>query len=180
MKNLSLIISLIALVGVGVLLVRSGPEEADRKERGPAAPSAQESDEEHHDEIEVAIVMGRIQRFHQKYWLAVRGSNAELAQFYLHEMEEAMEEITEAKVVDEGIDISANMRTYGLEVNEHLQKKLKEEGLKALEQEGDLLVKSCNACHDASGYGLIEIRVPGEFNIPDQVMGATMPDQKPG
>ena len=170
MKNLSLFISILALAGVIVLFLRPEPLPADRKEKGSAAPSAKEG-EEHHDEIEVAIVMGRIQRFHQKYWLALRANNPELTQFYLHEMEEAMEEIADGNVEDDGIDISANMRTYGLQVNELLQDKLKKEGIAALQKESTSLVDACNACHTASGYDLIRIQVPDDAHVfPDQVM----------
>ena len=66
--------------------------------------------------------MGRIQRYHQKLWLAGEAGNTELAKFYLHEMEEAMEEIAEGHVVEDSVDVSANMRTYGLATVELVEK----------------------------------------------------------
>lgn len=43
-----------------------------------------------------------------------QAGNAGLAAFYLHELEEAMEELVEAAVVDDGVDGSAQMRLFGL------------------------------------------------------------------
>lgn len=169
MKYLALVFSLIALIGVIVIFQKV--DALGGSLISNSAPSAGAGEEEHEEEIEVAIVMGRIQRFHQKFWLAMRANNPELSQFYLHEMEEAMEEIAEANVIDDGVDISAHMRTYGLDVNEFLQKKLREEGIDGLRAEAELLVKSCNSCHLASKYEMIQIKVPDPANnFPDQEM----------
>ena len=170
MKHLSLILSIVALVGVVVLFVRTGSDGRPQRSDAAESPAAHE-ESEHEEEVEIAIVMGRIQRFHQKFWLALRANNPELTQFYLHEMEEAMAEIADGNVVDDGIDISANMRAYGLKVNEHLQQKLKTEGIAGLAKESTSLVDACNACHKASGYDLIKIQIPdGTQAFPDQVM----------
>jgi hypothetical protein len=112
--------------------------------------------------------MGHIQRYHQKWWGAVQAGNAPLAAFYLHELEEAMEDIAEGGVIDDGVDVSAHMRTYGLPAVEQLERLLKEEGLAAMAARGELLVNSCNSCHAATGHDYIRIRVPEEVHYPDQ------------
>ena len=92
-------------------------------------------------------------------------------EFYLHEMEEAMEEVADAGVIEEGIDVSEQMRIYGLSAIEELEKKMKSDGVEAVLADGELLVNSCNSCHTASGYAMIKIQVPdGTQVFPDQVM----------
>lgn len=160
MKLLSLLLSIIAIIGV-VILFQKFPIN-----RAPVQPHGVSGNDH---EIELAVVMGRIQRFHQKFWLSVRAGNTELTRFYLHELEEGMEEIAEAGVMEDGIDVSANMRTYGLKVIEQLEDVLEKEGVRALEQQADLLVNSCNSCHKVSGYGMVMIQVPEDVRFPDQV-----------
>lgn len=163
MRRLPLILSALALVVALFSLVRT-PEPTGTKAPSQHAPEATEE----HEEIEVAVHMGRIQRYHQKWWAAGHAGNAELAGFYLHEMEEAMEEIALARVVDEGIDISAHMRTYGLTTLEGLEKKLKEEGVAAMHADAGLLANTCTTCHVACGHPYLRIVPPTAVVIPDQ------------
>jgi hypothetical protein len=170
MKFASLFLSLVLLVAV-ILLARKVDvlEQKLVAPRGASAPAAEGGAAAHDEEhIEIAVVMGRIQRYHQKFWLASRSGDHALVEFYLHEMEEAMEEIAEGAVVEDGVDVSAHMRTYGLSTVQHLQQLLATSGVQAVQGEGELLVNSCNSCHVATGHEMIRIRVPGEFSIPDQ------------
>lgn len=126
--------------------------------------------EEHGAEhLEVAVYMGRIQQYHQKWWLAGKLGNAELAAFYLHEMEEAMEAIAEADAEEDGVKLKPLMESYGLATIERLEAKLKAEGVSAMHAEAGQLVMNCNACHAASGHPFIRIRVPESVSFPDQV-----------
>ncbi|MCW5898486.1 MAG: hypothetical protein KIT10_04365 [Flavobacteriales bacterium] len=119
--------------------------------------------------MEVAVHMGRLQRYHQKWWAAGRAGNAELAAFYLHEMEEAMEEIAEADVVDEGVEVSKHMRTYGLPMVAELERLLKEQGVAEMTAQGDMLVNACNSCHAITGHPYLRIQVPESVHFPDQI-----------
>lgn len=158
MQRLPLVLALLALV-LSLFTLLRGEEDA--------AHTAQAVD--HHGEhIEIAVHMGRIQRYHQKLWAAGREGNAELAAFYLHELEEAMEEIAEADVEEDGVRISPHMKAYGLGTVEALERILKEDGVEALHASSQLLVDACNACHAATGYSFIRIQVPGTVHYPDQ------------
>jgi hypothetical protein len=115
----------------------------------------------------VAVVMGRIQACHQKLWASTQAGNAGLAAFYLHEGEEAMEELMEAAVVDDGVDGSAQMRLFGLPSLERLERKLRDEGVAAVHGAHEDLVVSCNGCHNACGYPFIRIKVPVAVDFPN-------------
>lgn len=89
--------------------------------------------------------MGYLQRHLQKLDLSVQAENAELAGYYIHELEELVEKLAEAGVVYEGHQVGAlteSMLTPAIEALET-----------ALETGGDAdaavggLVAQCNACH---------------------------------
>ena len=163
MRRLPLIFSFLALVLAVFMLIRGNgpaPVTVDTSHQGPV--------NEEHEEIEVAIIMGRIQRFHQKWWAAGHAGNAELAGFYLHEMEEAMEGIATARLIDEGVDVSAHMHTYGLAMVEVLEKKLKEHGVAAMHADAALLANTCSTCHVACGHPYLRIVPPTAVYFPDQ------------
>lgn len=163
MRIVSLLVAIAAVVLAFIAMQR-----VDKLETLLAQPAqtAPESGEEH---FEVAVVMGRMQHYHQKWWASGQAGNAELAAFYLHELEEAMEEVVEAGVMDEGTDVSAAMRTYGLPALEELERLLKEEGVQAMHAKGAIMTNACNACHQATEHAYIRIQVPTEVFYPDQV-----------
>jgi hypothetical protein len=173
MSKLPVLIALLALLVAGGLYLRVSQLEQrlvrlDGGHHG-AAPAAGAMAHEAEEGIEVAVVMGRMERFHTKWWLAGGEGNAALAAFYLHELEEAMEEVAEAHVVeDNGVDVSANMRTYGLPVVKELERKLKEQGVAAMHADADVLVATCNSCHVATGHSFIRVQVPQGITFPGQ------------
>lgn len=152
---------------VVALLLDSCQDAAQPVGAGNPVPRAEEM--EHGPEhLEVAVYMGRIQRFHQKWWLAGKSGNAELAAFYLHEMEEALEAIAEADVEEDGVKLRPLVESYGLATIERLEARLKADGVAAMHADAGQLVVNCNACHVASGYPFIRIQVPVEVHFPDQ------------
>ncbi|MEO8590056.1 MAG: hypothetical protein ABI432_11835 [Flavobacteriales bacterium] len=170
MRILSLLISMAALVMALLLWSKVNGLKA-----GMAAPEqhqvvapAAESEEEHDEPLEVAVYMGRIQNYQQKLWAAGEAHNVELATFYLHEMDEAMEAIADAHVVEDGIDFSAQMRIYGLPVVEDLQARLKKEGLASVHADSEVLANTCNSCHVACDHGFIRVQVPTSVSYPGQ------------
>ena len=170
MNRLSLLISMAALIGVVVLFyrlssIKTEPVAADTG----AVHAGVEAEEEH---LEVAVIMGRMQRFHQKWWLAGKEGNAELAKFYLHELEEAMEEVAEAGVMDDGVDVSAAMRTYGLPTISQLENILAKEGVAAMHGQAEVMAGMCTGCHKATDHAYIRIKQPDAVSFPDQDFSA--------
>jgi hypothetical protein len=74
----------------------------------------------------------------------------------------------DAKAMEDGNDISALMRTYGISTVELLEKQLKEEGVAAMHANAELLANTCNSCHVSSGHAFIRIQVPTTVHFPDQ------------
>jgi hypothetical protein len=120
------------------------------------------------EEPELAIHMGRLQLYMNKLYFAGINQNDALAAFYIHELEEAMEEIVAAKIVDEGIDISMNTQLFGLNQLENFEKQIENNSTDFTEAYA-LLVKSCNNCHSVSKHPFIVIKEPTNPVFDNQV-----------
>jgi hypothetical protein len=151
MQRLPIILSMVLLVAVAVLFQRMR-----RLEKAVGEDAA------HHgpEEVEVAVYMGRMHTYSNKLWIAGSQGNLELALFYQHEIEEVMEEVEHAGIMDGDVDISAAMRTIGIPVVEGLKAHLKAEGLSAFNERYELLLGACNSCHSSTGHGIIRIASP--------------------
>jgi hypothetical protein len=157
MSRAALVISLIALfVALAGLF---------RREASLGVPAVVTTGEE---DLEVAVHMGRMQRYHQKLWASARAGNAELAAFYLHELEEAMEAIADADIEEDGIRLTPHMNSYGLGMVEAMERTLASEGVEALLATLPVLVNGCNGCHSVTGHGFIVIQEPTAPNFHDQ------------
>ncbi|HLP13183.1 MAG TPA: hypothetical protein VK177_14700 [Flavobacteriales bacterium] len=107
-------------------------------------------------EIEIADIMLYIQHFHNKVYLASKAGNDKLAVFYLNEMGEKMNEISKANLWSNGVNISENMRTYGLKtIDQFLEKKSVQ-----IYESFENLTSACNSCHIASKHSDIKIKTP--------------------
>lgn len=156
MKNIANIIAPISIIICIFLWVKISDLQADI-----SAAKTETSATAAETELELAVYMGRLQLYANKLYFAGINENESLYKFYLHEMEEAMETIADGKVVsDNGIDISANMKAFGEQSLQVLEKKIEEEGFKNFKSHYNNLISSCNSCHKVSQKGMIVITEP--------------------
>lgn len=111
-------------------------------------------------ELEVAVLMLRLQTHADKLWWAGEAKNGPLAGFYLHELEEGAEELVEAHVKENGIDLSTMAGQLLVPKVEALEKAVEAGVWTRFEADYDALVTGCNSCHAASGHGFIRIQRP--------------------
>lgn len=107
---------------------------------------------------DLASAMGRLQVYLDKLWHAGVASNADLAEFYRHEMEEVMEDLIEAKIEHGGHDISLRIQQMALPAVEAmpLNKGFTPEDF----ERGFMnLMNACNSCHQITDYGFVRIQV---------------------
>lgn len=135
-----------------------------------AGVSSDEDDHEHEHGVELVLLMGRMQLFMNKLYFAGTGNNPQLRDFYVHEMEEIMEEIAEGEVMHEGVNISQNMKMYGVAQLEAFEEAL--EAGKDFTGAYNGLVNACNSCHTASKYPFIIIKEPTKPVFDNQVYSA--------
>lgn len=136
-------------------------------ETGKTKPAVSHTVKTEKEEIELVHYMNRIQQFHAKLYFAGMANNEELVEFYLHELEEEMEAIEKAGVVEDGINISELIRVFGLNQIKWLENELKnpEHDFK---QAFETFTTSCNGCHQSSGHPYIKITVPSVSPVSNQ------------
>jgi hypothetical protein len=135
-------------------LQKSDPEKSDPKET------------EHY---ELAKAMGYMQRFAEKIYWAGKEKNWELAAFYAHEVEETAEEIIAHKLVENEKEITPLVAQMFLPALEGLEASIKAQDDLLFGQKYQTFIQTCNACHAASGYGIIKLQVPAQNSFPSQV-----------
>lgn len=154
--GLAIIAIVIAIMNyISIAELNSSIEE---KNKNTVQTSIQEEVEE--EDYELAKAMGYLQTYSHKLYLAGENENWELSEFYAHEIEEIIEDIEEAKVVDEGYDIS---ELVGKMINPSFSKveeSIHDQNLKAFVDSYKLLVQSCNACHQTTKHQFVKIEVP--------------------
>lgn len=106
---------------------------------------------------DMIATMGNMQLFLHKLSLSVDAGNAELAGFYAHELEEAIEA---AESIDTYHDIPVGELTGSMLVPsfEAFEAALDEGDAERIESRMGQLIDGCNACHQATGYDFIHIR----------------------
>lgn len=149
-----------------VVLFSIQPGCNSNSEPAPGVTAQATQSSEH--EMELAVYMGRMQLYMNKLFFAGTVQNADLRDFYIHELEEAMEEIAEAKVIDDGVDISQNIEMFGLAQLEVFEKAIAENPTQFTESY-NAFVNSCNSCHVASKYPFIIIKEPTNPVFDNQV-----------
>jgi hypothetical protein len=155
-------LALIALV-IGLMNYISIAElntniEEERKETVQTSLSLEEKEPDY----ELAKAMSYLQRYSHKLYMAGSKENWELSEFYAHEIEETIEEIEDANVVDEGHDISKLVGTMTNPAFEKVEKSIRDKNKEAFANSYKLLVQSCNSCHQTTKHQFIKIEVPKE------------------
>ena len=110
--------------------------------------------------IEIAPQMNALQIYASKLYFAGEAENKALTFFYLHEIEETMEEIACCEVVEDGVNISENMETIGLTSVRFLKRRITEEGFKDFEVQYMAFITACNSCHRQVEKGFVLITKP--------------------
>lgn len=124
---------------------------------GVVAVSAPASADKGRENYELVSAMGSLQYFLHKTGLALRSANYRLASFYLHEIEEVLEEIGKVKSYD-GHPVGKMSGEATAEVLEALERAVKDEKRGASRRAYSDMIKACNTCHTATDHGFIKVR----------------------
>lgn len=102
--------------------------------------------------------MGALQYFSHKLDLSIRHENRELVDFYAHEIEETIEATTEIEAYHDK-PIGKLTETMLAPAFERFEQAVDDQAgeWKAIDSQFDALVNACNACHQATEYGFINI-----------------------
>lgn len=108
--------------------------------------------------------MGSIQAHHAKLWFAGQNENWELADFEVHELMEAIEDIQEYHAGREETKL-IGMIEPGIE---SIDKAIEQKDPALFESGYNMLTISCNQCHQALDYDYIRIKTPDSSPFSNQ------------
>ncbi len=114
------------------------------------------------EEPELAEYMRALQWNMNKLYFAGTATNQKLIDFYVREIEEVVEGVAHAGIMDDGIPVSKHMKTYGVQGIEQFEIEMKSE----FESAYSNLMNTCNSCHLATEHGFIQIKAP-EYPVSD-------------
>lgn len=113
----------------------------------------------------LAIQMKYIQHWTHKLGLSVEAQNAELVEFYHHELEEGTEELIATIKEYDGYPIAELAETMLLPQIKAFETAEESGDWNQISQAYQTIITSCNSCHQASAHGYIKI-VDGFGNNP--------------
>jgi hypothetical protein len=116
----------------------------------------------------VLETMGYYQRFSHKLWLAGTKKNWELANFYTHELEEVTENLIEGNVIHDDYNLSNLSEAMLLPKIEKLEQAIRQKDEVLFLENYELMISSCNLCHNTTKHNFIKITVPNDSTVWNQ------------
>lgn len=116
------------------------------------------------EEPELARYMMDLQRWSHKATLAMEARNKPLADFYLHEMEEAIESMQEEAPTYEGHQVADLTERMLVPSVEALDEALDDRAWPTVDKRVQSLAQACNQCHATTDYGFIQVDLQ---DVPD-------------
>lgn len=101
--------------------------------------------------------MSRMQYFAHKLGLAVSADNPVLQGYYVHEVEEIIEQVTQVEQY-KGIPVGQLIRDTLIPTFELLEDTIEKGDAAATDAAYDKLLEACNACHKAADHAYIHIQ----------------------
>lgn len=109
------------------------------------------------EEPELARYMADLQRWSHKSVLALEARHAELADFYLHEMEETVETVREEAPTYEGHPVGDLTESMLAPAVAALDSALAARDWPSVDRRVQELARACNECHDATDHGFVRV-----------------------
>ncbi len=107
--------------------------------------------------VELAALMGDLQRYAHKMALSAHARNRTATLFYLHETEAITAEIIKKVPTYEGYSIATLMDQIFVPRVDSLDAAMDRENWDEIAVKVDQVVRACNTCHGASAHGFVQI-----------------------
>lgn len=130
-------------------------------------------EDKYQTELPLIYHMAYLDRFTTKLYFAGQEENWELADIYAHEIEEISSMIINGEYTDEDINRSELLEVMLLPQIEMIEQAIDAKDPDLFADNYQTLINTCNQCHSAAKYGLIQITVPTDnpynqdFSKPD-------------
>lgn len=120
------------------------------------------------EEYPVLETMGYYQRFSHKLWLAGKNQNWKLADFYTHELEEVTEQLIDGNVIHDDYNLSNLSEAMLLPKIEKIEQAIRQKDDVLFLENYELMIASCNLCHNSTKHNFIKITVPNDSTVWNQ------------
>ncbi len=120
------------------------------------------------EQYPVLETMGYYQRFSHKLWMAGKNQNWELADFYTHELEEVTERLIEGNVIHDDYNLSNLSEAMLLPKIEKVEQAIRQKDEVLFLENYELLISSCNLCHNTTKHNFIKITIPNDSTVWNQ------------
>ena len=120
--------------------------------------------EPEHPDVELSVLMGEIQRHSAKLGYSIAANNQKLAEFYLTETEEVLDEVRQIEIY-EGFPIREALEKILDPILPGLEQAIAEEEWTASWDAYVQLVDGCNRCHAATEHEFLVV-LPAEGEPP--------------
>ena len=132
-------------------------DEASKEDGEEPADHAHEHDEDH---FHLGAHMYEISRRFSSMWFAGQKGNALMVKYQTHELEEVIEEIAEAKPMENEVDVARRLETDVESHFEDLEKHAESGDKKAFEATYRKVMNGCTVCHADTKHGFIQVKLP--------------------
>ncbi len=116
-----------------------------------------------------------IQPRHVRLWVAARNGDWAFAAYKLGNLKGAFDRLGRAHPVEHEIPLQDLISGLTAPAFEDLQKAIHSKDAVAFAKAYSDLTSTCNACHQATGHGMVVIRAPTDSSISDQDFLQTAP-----
>lgn len=108
--------------------------------------------------------MSSIQAHHTKLWFAGQNENWDLADFEIHELEEAIEDIQKFHAGRKEAELIGMI----LPALDSVEVAVKKKDLVLFKKNYNLLTNTCNTCHKQTDHGFVVIKLPESLPYTNQ------------
>ena len=127
---------------------------------GSKEENESKSGNEESEPVEVADYMMKFQYFTIKLGLSIQTNNTTLAQFYVHELDEVLENLESKNAVDEELQITPLLKKFLIPAVDSLKNDFEKNNYAKFSAGYKNLIKNCNNCHVTAKHEFIVIEEP--------------------
>jgi len=121
------------------------------------------------------FMIATIQPRHIRLWLAAQKQNWPFAAYELGNLKGAFDRLGHAHPTEHDIPLQDMITSVTTQPFADLRKAIQARDSAGFAKAYDDLTAACNACHQGTNHGVIQIRVPGESSMSDQEFAAPVP-----
>jgi len=133
---------------------------------GTGRPKEKENGEHGHG-VRLGLKMQNISHRFAAIWYAGNAERPEMLDYQVHELQETIEQIEQADIEENGIDVAEQLDVRVATPAEEFEKLVANGKLEKFREQYRETIERCNSCHTATEHGFLEVTVPERNPYPN-------------